>query len=260
MKMQKYSKIFHLAILHSLRNYKSLIGLSIFLITCLLIFAHIWKIATARSGGIALSSDALLWYIGLNEWVLIALPGIHDEMELDLRSGRLAYLLPRPISYLGSVFFEGLGILCANLFVLGVVTFSFVWLKTGVFPFTLSTFCITLGIGLTAGVVGLIFQMLVGISAFWMHHVDPFHWLFEKLLITLGGLMLPLAVYPVWLQKIANLTPFPAILGERSALFIHNFSGVLQMLSLLVFWGVIGLCTLTLLYKRGLKIVNIEGG
>lgn len=259
--MQKYLKIFTLATIHSLKNYKALIGLSVFLITCLLIFAHIWKIAAARTGAIDLSPDQLLWYIALNEWVLISLPDVHEDIEQDLRSGRLAYLLPRPISYLGSIFSEGLGFLCTNLLVLGIVTFCFTWFYIGSFPFSLSALSTIIAIGLLAGCVGIIFQMLVGLSAFWLQQVAPFHWIWEKLLFTLGGLMLPLAVYPLWLQKIAYFTPFPAILGQRSALAIDfNFFDALQVTGCLLFWGLIGTMGLLLLYRRGLRIVNVEGG
>lgn len=259
--MNKYFKIFNLSLILSLKNTKALIGLSIFLVTCLIIFAHIWKIAAAKIGAIDLNPSQLLWYIALNEWILVASPEIQDGMEQDLRSGRLAYLLPRPISYLGSVFAEGLGTLCANLLVLGAVTFSFTWFRTGEIPFDLSTFPTVIVLGLLAGCVSMIFQMLVGLSAFWIQNVEPFEWIWGKLLLTLGGLMLPLAVYPLWLQNIAYLTPFPAILGQRSALALEfSVSSVFLVAGSLILWGLIGLGSLALLYRRGLRIVNIEGG
>lgn len=260
-KAKKYLTIFGLAFAHTLRNYKALIGLSIFLITCLLIFAHLWKVAASRIGAVDLQSNQLLWYIAFNEWVLVALPDLQEDIEEDLRSGRLVYLLPRPISYLGAVFVEGLGVLCARLLVLGLVTFTFTWIRSGNMPFALETFPFMLAIGLFAGCVGVIFKMLIGISAFWLQQVEPFHWIWEKLLFTLGGLMLPLAVYPDWLQKIAHFTPFPAILGDRSALATQfTWSGVIVITNVLVLWGFLGSICLVFLYRRGLRIVNIEGG
>lgn len=261
LKTQKYFTVFKFAFIHSLRNYKALIGLSIFLITCLIIFAHLWKVAAAKIGAIDLQPDQLLWYIAFNEWVLISLPDVQEDIEEDLRSGRLAYLLPRPISYLGAIFVEGLGILSARLMVLGLVTFIFTWIRAGDIPFSLSAFPITIAIGLFAGCVGVIFKMTVGVSAFWVQQVEPFHWIWEKLLFTLGGLMLPLFVYPEWLQQIARFTPFPAILGDRSALAIDfTWGNVFNITSILLFWGILGCCCLVVLYRKGLRIVNIEGG
>lgn len=258
---KKYLTIFNLAVIHSLKNYKSLIGLSIFLITCLLIFANLWKMAAAKTGAIDLRPDQLLWYIAFNEWVLVSLPDVQDEMEQDLRSGRLAYLLPRPISYLLATFFEGLGVLCVNLLFLGVIAFAFTWLMLGTIPFSLSAFPVTVLIGFFAGCIGLLFQMLIGLSAFWLQNVSPFFWLWEKFLFTFGGLMLPLAVYPEWLQTLARLTPFPAILGDRSALAVHfSASAAFSVISTLLFWGLFATTALFLLYRRGLAILNVEGG
>lgn len=259
--VEKYSAIFRLAVIHSFKNYKNLIGLGLFLVTCLLIFAHLWKLTATQTVIIHLPPDQLLWYIALNEWVLIAIPEIQQEMELDLRSGRLAYLLPRPLSYLGAIFFEGLGILYVNLFVLGLVAFLFTWVVVGIFPFDVLSFGTILVLGVLAGMVGIIFKMIVGISAFWLQEVTPFDWIWEKLLFALGGLILPLAAYPLWIQKIAYCTPFPGILGQRSALAIDfNFHSAFQVAESLLFWGFISLSCLIFFYRKGLRILEIEGG
>jgi len=259
--LTKYLFIFNLAVMQSLKNSTALLGLSLFLLTCLLIFAHLWKIAAAKMGAAHLHPDQLLWYIALNEWVLISIPEIHVAMEQDLRSGKLAYLLPRPISYLKSMFFEGLGMLTVNLLVLGAVAFLFTWWRIGIFPFESRVLILLLALGALAGAVGVIFQMLVGISAFWLQEVSPFNWIWEKLLFALGGLILPLAVYPLWIQKIAYCTPFPAILGERSALAIDfSYTAALHVALSLLFWGLLALGCLSLLYRKGLKILHVEGG
>ncbi|MFI5343166.1 MAG: ABC transporter permease [Chlamydiales bacterium] len=260
-KIEKYFTVFKIAAIHALKNYKALMGLSIFLVTCLVIFAHLWKIAAAKAGVVHLNPEQQRGYIAINERVLIYITDVHDEMEQDLRSGRLAYLIPRPISYLGCTFSEALGTLSVNLLVLGLVTFIFTWFVAGSLPFHPIGLLFAILFGLLSGCVALIFLMMIGLSAFWLQEVSPFHWLWEKLLFMLGGLILPLAVYPQWMQKIAYLTPFPAILGERSALAI-DFNGyqITLVAISLVGWGVIGIIGLFFIYRRGLRILNIEGG
>ncbi|MES2198761.1 MAG: hypothetical protein V4489_01140 [Chlamydiota bacterium] len=260
-KIQKYYAVFTLAVIHGLKNYKSLAGLGIFLVTCLVIFSQLWKVVAAKMGASDLSADGLLWYIAFNEWVFISVPDVQEELESDLRTGRLAYLLPRPISYLGTIFCEAMGTLCTNLIFLGLVAFIFTGIFSESFPCSMGVFLFLLGIGFLAGTVGVIFHMLIGLSAFWLQDVSPFYWIWEKMLFALGGLMLPLAVYPMWLQKIAYYTPFPSILGDRSAL-IMNFTveGALQVVGLLLLWGLFGLASLIFVYRRGLRIVNMEGG
>lgn len=260
-KLEKYLAVFRISAEHALKNYKALIGLSIFLITCLIIFAHLWKIAAAKVGVVNLNPEQLLWYIAFNEWVLVSLPDIQDEMEHDLRSGRLMYLIPRPISYLGATFAEAFGKLCVNLLVLGIVTFSFTWLVVGSLPFHPAGLIVSIVFGILAGCVGIVLLMMIGLSAFWLQEVSPFHWVWEKLLFMLGGLILPLTVYPQWIQVIADLTPFPAILGERSALALDFSSGnVISLAISLIGWFIAGIIGMVFLYRRGLRILNIEGG
>ncbi len=259
--MQKYLALFRLSFIQALKNYKALIGLSIFLMTCLVIFAHLWKIAAVKRGVTHLNPEQLLWYIAFNEWVLVSIPDTQDEMEQDLRSGRLAYLLPRPISYLGTVFAEAAGTLSVNLIVLGAVTFLFTWLQAGTLPFPSIGLLVAFLFGLAAGALGILFRMLIGLSGFWLHSVDPLFWIWEKLLFMLGGLMLPLTIYPEWIQQIARFTPFPAILGERSALaFDFTPDAIFTLTGSLMGWSALAFLCLLLLYRRGLRILNIEGG
>lgn len=245
----------------SLRNYKGLIGLSLFLITCLLIFANLWEIIAAKTGAVGLNASQMLWYIALNEWVLVSIPSVHDDIEEDLHSGRLAYQLPRPISYIGSQFAQSLGALTANLTVLGAVSVIFVYFQVGGLPFDFLGLILSMGFGFISGILGIIYLMLIGLSSFWLQDVSPFYWIWEKLLFMFGGLILPLAIYPKWMQTLSQYTPFPAILGQRSALaFDFSPLHVVDLISSLCLWIALGLCGLFILYRKSLSILTIEGG
>lgn len=257
----KYWSVFTITFMQGLKNYKYLFGLSFFLITCLIIFSHLWKLVAIRKGVIGFSPDTLLWYIAFNEWVLISVPDIHFEMERDLKSGTLAYMLPRPISYLGTKFVEGSATLTLQLLILGIVTFFFATIWTENLPLTFPHFCVMVLLGFGAGILALIFQMIVGLTSFWLNDVAPFSWVWEKLLFVFGGLILPITVYPELLQKIAVWTPFPVVLGGRSGLiFNFNIEEVSILFASLILWITVGVCSLRFLYCRGLKILNIQGG
>ncbi len=261
LKDNKYFAIYKLSFVHAFKNYKAMIGLSIFLMTCLIIFAHLWKIAAAKNGMVLYNAEQLLWYIAFNEWIIVSIPDIQEDMEEDLRSGRLAYLLPRPISYLGSTFCEALGALSANLFVLCCVTFLFTWVQVGSLPFHTLGLPISIFFGIFAGTVAIIFQMLIGLSAFWLHESAPLFWIWEKMLFIFGGLMLPLTIYPEWLQMLAYCTPFPAILGARSALALDFSIATIAILTVnLLTWATIGILCLLFFYRKAQRILNVEGG
>lgn len=259
-KLSKYITIFSLTFRQGIKNYKLLFGLSLFLITCLIIFAHLWKVAAIGSHT-QFTSETLLWYIAFNEWILISVPEIQNSMQEDLHSGKLAYLLPRPISYLGATFAEGLAQLVLQLIILGCVTFFFAFLWTQSFPMSFSQFSLMLLLGLFAGIVGLILQMIIGLTSFWLHDVTPCNWVSEKLLFIFGGLILPLSAYPLWMQNISQATPYFLMLGGRSGLiFDFDQSQVFSLFCMIALWLCIGSIALKLIYRRGLKILNISGG
>ena len=259
--MGKYWKVFALSCHHTWKNKKALLGLIFLLLICILIFANLWELIAKRGDLTSMNAKELLWYIALNQWVLFAIPRSEQVIERDFRSGKLAYLIPRPISYLGYVFAEGCGAGFVNLGVLGVFTYIFTWGYVG--TITLSSWNIILSIicALFAVALGTLFKMIIGLLAFWMHDVDPIAWIWEKLLFTLGGLLLPLSAYPPAWNVIAKFTPFYYILGGRSALTLDNGPLVaLTIVSGLVIWVCLGGLITILMYRRGLKIIAIGGG
>ena len=63
--------------------------------------------------------------------------------------------------------------------------------------------------------------------------------------------MLPLSAYPLWMQSFASLTPFPQILGYRSALvFDFSLYRILTLSISMLTWGLIGIILLCLAYQR----------
>ncbi len=259
--MSKYLKVFSLSCRHTWHNKKALIGLALFLIVCLVIFANLWEVIARRRGLTAMNPQELLWYIALNQWILVAIPRTEKVIERDFRTGKLAYLIPRPMSYLGYVFVEGCGQAFVYMGVLGVISSVFTWAFVG--PITISGWGLVVVFvsGLFALILGIILKMIIGLLAFWMHDVDPMAWIFEKSLFTLGGLLLPLSAYPPVWQAVAKYTPFSVILGGRSALALH-YSPVIafELLAQLLLWIVLGCMMMGLLYRRGLKIISIGGG
>lgn len=258
--MKKYLKIFWMSLIQSLSSYPLLIGLSLLLLTCLLILSHLWEVVNPTQN-LKLTAQNLVWYIAFNEWIIFAIPEIQLDMEEDVKSGRLAYLLPRPISYLGSKFAEATGALLVNLTVLGFVAyfFSLWWTKIQLLSSCALFFSILFGI--LAAILGTLIQILIGLSSFWLNEVGPFNWIWQKLLFVFGGLILPLFAYPAWMEKFAYFTPPSAVLGLRSAfIFDQTLENGLFIFFCLTVWILLSLFLSHFLFQRGMKVINIHGG
>ena len=55
-------------------------------------------------------------------------------------------------------------------------------------------------------------RVAIGLCAVWLQDCSPVYWIWQKCAFILGGLLLPLEIYPPWLREIALWTPFSAIM------------------------------------------------
>jgi ABC-2 type transport system permease protein len=104
-------------------------------------------------------------------------------------------------------------------------------------------------------------SVAIGLLAFVTEDVAAFEWIYSKLLMTLGGLLIPLDFYPDWLRTAVVHLPFAysvygparAFVGEDASAFAGLFAGQALWLAVLVgvVWGG---------HHRGLRWLNVNGG
>jgi ABC-2 type transport system permease protein len=227
----------------------------------LFIFSRLWEVVVARGAVGDLSMKELLWYLAVTEWVMLSMPLVHMQIEADVRRGDIAYLLPRPISYLGSRMAESVGdflLRATSLAVAGCALAS--WMVGGL-PEDPRGLLLALPLGLMAGWVGLCFHAAVGLCAVWLQDCSPVYWIWQKCAFILGGLMLPLEVYPDWLRELALWTPFSAILhGPGRMVFGWQPELAAWVALKLLFWGVVATALLMFVYRRALGALEVNGG
>jgi len=250
----KYLLIFRTRFLAAARNYKLLIGLSLFLLTSLIVFSHVFEAIPLHP---RYSKVELLWYLALNEWVLISIPFIHSTIADEFHEGIMTMQLLRPVSYVSMKVAEGAAQTAVNLITLGVVTIIYCFLWTGVFPFTFFSFLMMLILTALGGFLGLLFHIGIGLLSFWLREIIACFWLWTQALFFFGGLFIPISAYPNFLQALAYCVPSPCILGGRSGLVIAASSHHTWLIfSLDIFWIVIALKVLSFIFGKGLKTMG----
>ena len=70
---------------------------------------HLWDVVAAQGAVSGASRRELVWYLAITEWIVLSLPLVHLTIEQDVKTGDIAYRLPRPISYLGFRLAESAG-------------------------------------------------------------------------------------------------------------------------------------------------------
>lgn len=259
--MRKYVSFFTLAFKTDLHHYKEMLGLGLFLASCITIFASIWEGVSVKEGGTVINSRDLVWYIALNEWVLVALPQTYLKLTEDFKSGQFAYHLLRPSSIILTKLAEGLGELTASLLLLGPVSFLTAYAWTSCCPLTLWEVLLSIALGFLGGAVAVAAFLAIGFLRFWLHDVVAVQWVFEKFLFLMGGLFLPLATYPSGLKELSYWMPSFPILGGRSAfIFERSPSYLFFLLFSSVLWFILFYALSSFLLRKGLQEVSQEGG
>jgi ABC-2 type transport system permease protein len=239
----------------------SWLGRSVFLVLILVIFERLWRAVDAEGGLPGFAARDLVWYLAITEWIAIGMPQPHLSMEAEVRSGEIAAVLARPVPWLTVKLAEALGALLVRMSALAVTGFVAAWLLAGGLPREPWGLLLALPLGFAAAALGTLCYALVGLGTFWLGDATPLAWVFQKLCFLLGGLILPLALYPDWLRAFAEWTPFAALLSGPGCLALGaDPASAGKTAALLLGWLVVTVGLLRWGWSRALVRLDGAGG
>lgn len=257
----KYREFLLVSARETLSHRTGVVGRLMFYALLILIFSRVWEAAYAAQGAGPGNAADMLWYLAVTEWIILSIPPVHVDIEDDVKSGNLAYHLPRPISYPWMRVADAMGSAVVRLATLGLFGVAFTWFFSGRLPSQTVGFLYVLPLGLLATFVMVVFQVGLGISAFWLQDASPVFWVWQKLSFILGGLIVPLSLYPEWVKKIAFGTPFAATLfGPGDTLLTGSGWHATMTFAALLFWLFVAIRFLNWIYRSGCRTLDINGG
>jgi ABC-2 type transport system permease protein len=155
---------------------------------------------------------------------------------------------------------EAFGDLAIRMVPLGLAGVGFAWALTGVVP-PLRTLLVLIPLGLLAATVAMTFHFVVGLTAVWLHDSRPVYWVWQKGVFLLGGLLVPLQLYPDGLRTVAELSQFAAILHGPGGLVLGEDGATAWVIAArLAGWLVFALGLATCVYQRSTKSLDGAGG
>jgi len=261
--LAKYSAFARIAVAQARRERGELYGRVVFFAVILGVFSSLWRaVAESRAAGMPLAADPndLVWYLAATEWILLSAPPIHIEIQDAIRRGDVVYRLGRPASYVVAELAAGLGLLAVRAPVLGVAAFVCAFAFTGSTP-PLSALVILVPFGFAAAALMTALSLWIGLLAFWLQEVSPVYWVWQKLMFVLGGLMLPLDLYPAFIQRAAAFTPFPTLLAGPASFVLRD--ALITPIALardLAIWSGVTALAVTWMFRRATSALTINGG
>jgi len=261
--LAKYWAICRTQLVHSLSYPADLCSRSLTIALFLWIFAHLWEAAYQSAGQeriAGLSPRDTLWYLMIAEVIVLSRPRLSGAIAEGVKEGSIAYLLNRPYNFLLYQVGVGLGDsalrLAGNVLAGGAIT----WYLVGPPP-DLGHWALVVPALAGAWAIDCCIGAMIGLLAFVAEEVSAFEWIYSKLTLILGGLLVPLDFFPVWLRDMAAHLPFAYIVyGPARAFVDPDLGRFLPLFAGQVCWLAALGGLLWLGYRRSVAHLNINGG
>ncbi len=230
----------------------------------MIVFIELWRLIAAE-GLVALpwATENILWYVSLTQMMLFLSPRLFMVIDEDVRSGDIAYFLTRPMPYLWMRYAEGIGAMTANALLYYTVGIAVLYLYICMLPSggwaALLTAMVLLYMG---SALHLIFQITAGITAFWLQEAEAVYRIYQKFLIVLGGLYMPVSMYPDWLERIAAFTPVYGMMygAMRPVLEGASLAVIGESAGLIIFWLIFSVLLMQGVYALCVRRLEVNGG
>jgi ABC-2 type transport system permease protein len=236
-----------------------LLGRSTFYVLLMIVLTALWdKVAAERLPGTlvaALPAGGLALYIGVTEWIGLSVPAIHLKLEDDIRSGAVETYLLRPKAYLVQRFAESWGAMLVRLAATGAAAVIMLALSGRAWPAPAALAALVV-LGPLGGTVGLLLFTIAGLSAFWVRRTVPAFLILQKMLFLLGGLFAPVTLYPAWLRRLAEASPFAAHMFWPASLTVTpTMAQMADVLGAQLLWTGLLASLAALIWRAGLAKV-----
>lgn len=236
---------------------------SVFLIIIMYIFVQLWRVTFQGEGSHFIegySYEKIIWYILFAEALTTAFPSLATRVEEEVKNGDVGYKLTRPLSYIGYHYVGYISEVFIRLFVnlgvgsmIGFTLFGWPSFGLGWAGFIL----------ISAGsiTINFLLNMALALCAFWVEETRGLEFVYHKLLFTIGGMLMPLELFPQALQSVCRWLPFQTVLyfPARTAVRWADTS-LLPMLLTQGIWIVLLGGGVALMYRQGVRKVNVNGG
>jgi ABC-2 type transport system permease protein len=177
-----------------------------------------------------------------------------------VKDGSIAYILNKPYNFLLYHYSTAMGETLFRAVINALLGGAMIWWLVGPPPDPRGWPFVALAM-VGAWTLHLCFSALIGLAAFIVEDVSAFQWVYQKMAFILGGLLIPLDLYPGWLQAIAKALPFASMTYGPARLFVEPApSAILSTLGLQAVWIVIVGSVLALAYQRGMAYLAVNGG
>ncbi len=239
---------------------------NLFLVIILFTFLQLWKTTYALGQKELIEGYSLkdmLWYLVFTEAIILSLPTLFNTISDEVKSGDIAIRLNKPYNYVLFHFFHNMGdnlIRFISVLSIGILTALVLVGSVDMIVNPLSL----LGSGLIFMItfsLHFLFAFSIGLFSFWMEDVQGLFLVGDRMKWILGGMFLPLEIFPDLIASFAKWTPFPYMIYAPARLMLRfSWQEFWQVLSIQIIWLILFSLACGFLFKLGSRRLDVHGG
>jgi ABC-2 type transport system permease protein len=262
--MKKYLTLFRINWQNSLQYRAStviyIVGYSLYISVILYLWMSVYQ-AGNKMGNYTLT-DLLTYYLLQLIVNILILSYISWELIDQIREGFFSNFLIKPLNllvYWFTVNLSGKLLEAIYLSIVGVLLYSFLkdyfWL-----PHHFSTFFYFGASLFLAMTLAFLMDFCIALIAFWLIQVRVFKFMLLYLVFFFSGAVLPLDLFPAWLQKGVYLLPFQYLAFVPIRIFLEKEENLSTVFTIELFWLLFFFLLATWMLSRGVKRYEAVGG
>lgn len=263
--MKKYLYIYKATLIENLSYIPNIALGFINFFVMMFVFLNLWQYIYSDSSQIinGYTNSQMIWYVLITEvlWFGTRNKILTTDISQDIKSGNIAYNINKPYNYVFYIIAKHLGEITIKF-----IMFMIVGMIIGIcfvgpienFNFMNIVFLlITVLLGI---LIDSILRIIISIFSFWIEDSTPFHWVYDKLILVLGTLF-PIEMFPKVLQPIMKFTPIYVVTyGPAKLIIDFTMKNFIHILVAQIIYLVITISLIVILYEKGVKKLNVNGG
>jgi ABC-2 type transport system permease protein len=219
----KYAAILRMSVANHFAYAGEALLRSIFLAVIIFVFVQLWTLTYSVLGTRTIGSYTLpqmIWYFAFAEAMMLSVPVVRQKVDQEVKSGELAYRLNKPYHYILYLAADYAGEWMVRFGLNLLIGIGLALIFVGPIAFTAGGLAGVTVVLVAAVVLDFLCATAVSLLAFWVEDTAPFSLIYRRLVMLLGGMMIPLDVFPEPLSSIARTLPFSYIVYGPARMWV----------------------------------------
>lgn len=263
--MRKYLYIYKSELMTNLQYVFDLLVGFIGYVIHIFIFLNLWQYIYSDPKQIinGYTMNQMIWYVIITEilWTVLGGRSLSKKISEDVKSGNITYNINKPYNYVEYSLFNHLGLATLKFILLTIIGMGLGYIFLGGFPnLSILQILAVLLSSILATIISTFIIIFLGLISFFIEDASPFYWIYSKVILVLGTVF-PIEYFPKVMQPFMKFSPIYAVSYGPAKLFV-NYSNkeFVSIIIAQVIYLIISFTICHLIYKKGVKKLNVNGG